>query len=326
MKTRTIGILIGALALLSLVALVAERADKSRRESRLGSGPLLLNLDPAQVTRIEVVSKVVTWDINKIDGKWLLLPTRLPADPAAVSEILDRLKAIDQRELAATTSTAHKSFGLADGDASVIAVRLWRGESRGDATWHVLVGKSATDYTSSYVRLAGDDRVYQTASTLTDALDRGERGFRDPAILAFDVAAARRLELTHAGVTTVAERGEEPQWRLTAPIAKPANGDVIDDILRQLSQLEADSFPSDSSPDRTGLDSPLASSKVTLADGTSFEVAWGKEEGGKVYAKKPGDDTVYSLFSFKRDAILKGSAELEKMVEPEASPADTSGE
>jgi len=326
-KTRTVAFLVGALALLALIVVVAERSAEQSRDTKLGGGELLRGYTTDAVVRFEIRARDQSWTLTKNDDAWTVGDEGFEADAAEVRRALDKLTGLDRRELVAQNPQKHEDLEVGAGSPRGVEVQLWTGASA-EPTHHLHLGKTASDFRSSFVRLDSEDQVYLSRELLRSVFDKGERGWRDRTVFSFRGADATGLEITKEGVTVVVERGEDG-WRLTSPEESAADGPAIDSIVSTLSALSTDEFAAASDDSTTGLHEPSGSAIVSLSDGTRRGLVFGLEDDGKVFARTIDGSDVYRFFSYRRNAIVKGLDELRAKalddasdLAPQTAPAD----
>ena len=329
MKTRTIGLLLGALLLLALVAFLGDRADRRHTSGGGPGGKLFPGLDPAAVVKLEIRTPAKTFTLEKTQGAWKVTPEGFAADEEGVKEALAKLGSAEKAELASQNPAKHEALQVKDADPQGVEVKAWT-KAPGAPAAHLLIGKPGPDYQSSFVRVQGDSNVYRTREMVRNAFDRGTRGWRDRTVIKFDAESAERIELTSSEGKIVLEKPqgktskdatEVTSWHLVEPEAGPAKDAAVDTILRTLSTLQADEFATETDPAKTGLTSPAARSLVKLKDGKQIELLWGADAtAGRVYAKRADSDTVVELGSYRKTAVFQKLADLKPPAPPPSAP------
>ena len=160
MKTRLAFFLLGMLLLLGLVALLADRAEK-RQRTVTATGKLVPGLDPAKAVRLEVKSKGATAVVEKKEGSWKVVPDGFAADEAAVKDAIEKLARLEKGSVVSENPAKHEALEVKEGDPRTTEVLVTL-EGGKEPAAHLFVGKTGADYQSNFVRLKGEDRVYQT--------------------------------------------------------------------------------------------------------------------------------------------------------------------
>lgn len=127
------------------------------------AAPLLLSINAADVTRVEVHSGDGDLVLEKAGGAWQILqPTPGPADGATIDELLSTLASLPvDRTLAADASPSE--FGL---DPVTATVAL----SGGASSATILVGSPNPDATKRYVRVGSNESIQMVYSYQLDRL------------------------------------------------------------------------------------------------------------------------------------------------------------
>jgi hypothetical protein len=150
-------------AVLLIVVVVALRPAPTT-VSEPTVAPLLLSLDSAPITRVEVHSSDGDLVLDKGGGTWeIVSPTPGPADGATIDDLLATLASLPiDRTMAADASPAE--YGL----EPVLTTVLLAGGSGELAT--IDVGDTNPDGTKRYVRVRGNDSIRLVFSYQLDRL------------------------------------------------------------------------------------------------------------------------------------------------------------
>jgi hypothetical protein len=136
----------------------------------------------------------------------------------------------------------------------------------------LLLGRQTPVGANSYAKEGASDAVYTVQTYKAQSFDKALDDLREKRILDFDTAAIRRvearwpegrvvLERSGAGGDGAAAESELGAWRLVSPLETRADGEVVDDLLSDLSFLRAKGF----------VDGPPGDAEAGLAP-PSFEV------------------------------------------------------
>lgn len=102
-----------------------------------------------------------------------------------------------------------------------------------------------------YVHVEGSSSVAVVYPALTGDLDKTAADFRDRRVLEYELADARRIEITHAGQPTIVMEGSGKQWRVVSPVDGPAKLERAGAIALRYSKLRATRVMEDGkSPER----------------------------------------------------------------------------
>jgi hypothetical protein len=327
-KTRLAFFLLGTFVLLGLVAVLADRAEKRQRTTAT-TGKLLSGLDPAKAVRLEIKSKGATAVVEKKEGSWKVVPDGFSADDTAVKDAIEKLARLEKGSVVSENPAKHEALEVKDGDPRTTEV-LVTIEGGKEPAAHLFVGKTGADFQSNFVRLKGEDRVYQTQESIRSALDRGDRGWRDRTVLKLAPGEVAGIELASpAGrIALGREAADGAPWTILEPApGGPARAEAVDGLLRGVENLQADGFAAAAlatDPTATGLEAPEALIRFTLKDGRAFEIRWGKEtapSSGRFYARRGDAETVYELLGYRKTALLPALDTLAAAPSPPPVPA-----
>jgi hypothetical protein len=201
--------------------------------------------------------------------------------------------------------------GLTDGaDTLIFAVNVKEGES---ATRSLQLGSDG-DKDQVYARASTRDEVVMLPKYVAANLRKKLADLRDMTLLSLDTAKADRLELVEANRQLVFERSNGA-WRIEKCSEEPAKDFQLDGTLvqRRLSELAGVRAVADAPvavPKMTGLDKPTARAAVTLEDGQTVALEFGKEtkwnDQPAVFARGNADSRIYLVPTRDRDRLVAG--------------------
>ena len=263
--------------------------DRERAETRKGR---VLSAEAADVTALELKRRDDTVRLVRAGDVWeLKTPVVARGDRARVEETLTTvLTAKVDREIDAKPA-ALADFGL-DKPAAEITLTLKDGKTLGLA----LGAKSPTGVWV-YAREAGKPAVFALGDSVLREATKPASEFRDRTILALDRKEVSGFEVTAEGETlAVAHAGDA--WRITKPVALPADTDAVGDMFEKLTAAKVKEFVAEAPRSRAtyGLDRPL---RLTIHTGRDKERASrtllvGRTDAAKkgVYAMREGESSV----------------------------------
>lgn len=317
MKTRTTLILAVLLAALGFWYWASEKGSvhQPAREAgdRVFGGPEFTRRDAAGTLglsdladRVEVKTETHSFALRKqaAEGRpaWrFVAPFDRTADDYEVDRLLSELEFLEPARALRPEPPARldlSQYGLAEPKRSV---RF----GIGDAAWTLWIGARAPSENEVYVKRDDGETVWVVSESVLDAAAAGIDRYRDKRALLTDLysvtgAAFRR------GEDTLAVEKADGHWRLVAPVEDLADASEVEKALvaalgdpaanaRGLRIAEED-FVGDAPGDldARGLASPAR--VLTLSAGEEKEsLLLGAVEGGKVYAKRGSEPTVFAL-------------------------------
>ena len=209
----------------------------------------------SEITRIQIHKPDGTIPLEKKEGKWVVVPEGYPADADKVQAMLD---AIETLTLTALISES-KSYARYDlQEEKKIAVKAWTGES---LRREFDVGKVAPSFRHTFVKIAGDDRVYHARENLRATFDQTVEDLRDRTVLRFDQEEIQQVEISDGKTTLTLLRqsvpvevnaGQEDEVKGTEPprvesVWQSSEGETVDEgrlkgLLSTLSSLNCSAY------------------------------------------------------------------------------------
>lgn len=136
-----------------------------------------------------------------------------------------------------------------------------------------------------------------------------EREAEEARLVDFEVAKVAKIELESAKGRIDLARGDGEIWTVTAPRQTAADAVAVDGVLGALEDAQVSKTLSDTAanPAPFGLEKPEASVVLTLDDGSTRKVAFGKKApiGGSAYARRGDQGDVLLVPDAIRTAVQK---------------------
>ncbi len=248
MKIKKEFVILG-LVIAALAAYLVQRSG-DRTQYTL---PTVAPLAAADVSRIQVTHAGQSVVLVRSGDRWRIDPQGFAADPQKVKEILE---AITGFGLTALVSES-KNYPLYELDEEHrINVKAWQGE---ELKRDFDIGKTAPSFRHTFVRLAGDDRVYHGRDNIRFRFEGGVDDFRDKTVLAFDRSEITEIRITKGEAALTLSRSPEQKKDAAAgapPAAgnretwssadgREAEGSAVAALLAALSDLKCASFIAD---------------------------------------------------------------------------------
>jgi hypothetical protein len=303
--------------LLGLVVLLVVSGQGSPAKKRGGSEALYPDLDTSRVDRIEIRTSRGSADLFRDGPVWRTAKEdSFPADPDAVMKVLEAAAGFSARDIASHSAEKHEIFDVDSGSA--IEVRLATG---GTTSARFFVGKSGSDFQSTYVRDGGGVDVFRQAGSLKSVFDRGARTWKDKAVFRLDEEKMAAVELARKGETIRYENRGEAGWVVAKPEGYRSVGALAVAVARGLTKLTATDIVSKSDTLLTGLDAPEAVVRIELAGGGEKTLVIGAEKpgGGGRYAKRASEDVLYLVPSSRLANYIRPTEELIEPLPPDSA-------
>jgi uncharacterized protein DUF4340 len=266
--------------------------DRERAETRKGR---VFSAEAADVTALELKRPDETVTLKRDGEAWrLTAPLAARGNRGTVDETLTTiLTAKIDREIDAKPASL-ADFGL-EKPAAQVSLTLKDGKQVGID----LGGKSPTGVWV-YAREQGKPAVFVLGDSVLREATRPVVDFRDRTILAFDRRDVTGVDIV-TDADTIAVEPAADKWRITRPVALPADTAEMNDLLDKLSTAKVKEFvaeaPRGSQP--YGLERPVRISVHTGKDKdrASRTLLIGRTDAEKkgVYAMREGETSVLLL-------------------------------
>src|SRR5438552_2502128 len=255
----------------------------------------LWTVDASDVTEVELKR---TGEVVKLkreaDGWQILEPVTARGDRAKVDETLTTLTtARVDREIESAPKRLDQ-YGL-DTPAADITLRLKDGRQLG-----LQLGAKNPTGVWAYAREAGKPAVFVVSDMVLRDVTRPLVDFRDRTVLAFGQRQVTAFEVATREETLAVEQAND-RWKLTRPVALPADAQAVTDFLDKLQSMRVKEFVAEAPKSLVpyGLERPIRVSIHTGRDKDRATKALliGEMDRTKrgVYAMRPGESSVLLL-------------------------------
>lgn len=300
-------LLIAAVCLAVLAGLVywsKKHKEAEASKPAADAAPKILTLDEAQVDEIRIQKTGVDpMVLDKLGGKWeIVKPEPMPADQDTVKLIVSTASALTSDELIDGKPSSLGPFGLA---APGIQVTL---KLKNGKTSTVDIGNDTPAGGSTYVKLAGDPRVFTIASYSKGNIDKALNDLRDKRLLTFDSDKLSRVELTAKGPSVEFGKTAQNDWQILKPEPMRADGLQVDELVRKLREAKMNLESGQVAVATFNAAPRIATVSVTDAGGAqTLEVRQDKDK--TTYAKSSVVNGIYKTAPDLADAVNKAVAD-----------------
>jgi hypothetical protein len=291
-----------------------------------------------EITKLQFTRGTDIMVVTKKGDNWYIAPEGYPADS---SKVKNMLSAIENLTLTALVSQS-KNFPLYDLDAEKrINVKAWQGET---LKRDVDLGKTAPSFRHTFVKMAGDERVYHARGNFRNNFDLGKEDLRDKQVLALNAEQIQQIDVTgnqqsltlnkkQAPVVvegTPTEKQNEASPGVSKPVWQASDGRPVDEavvgqILNTVSKLRCEKFITDRRKD--DFTSPLYTIRMKGAQEHSLSIfARDAEKDTNYPAVSSGSDYAFLLSDSQVDRIMKNPIKVPKTPEadePKPEAGDT---
>ena len=239
-----------ALVIVGLTAMLLLR-DRNRVTYEL---PQIPGVERVDVDRLEIQSPQGNVIIERREGKWKLRSSGYAADMSKLDSALDALVELKLTTMV-SASKDYVRYGM--GEDSAIQIKAFAGDRE---VRSLILGKVASTYRHTFLRLKDDERVFHAAGSLRNRFEFDSAGWRDKTVLAFTSDEISSLEVQSGELTAVFSRQavppenadkkdgkdmvpeESPASAWTTADGTQAKADIMADFLNSLASLSCESF------------------------------------------------------------------------------------
>lgn len=262
-------------------------------------------LAAADITQIQISGRGKTQTLLRKDGRWVTEPQGFPADPKRVNEMLETLANLRLTALVAES----KNYALYELDPDhTVTVKAWQGDQ---LKRDIDVGKPAPSFRHTFVKIAGDDRVFHAADNFRFRFESGLDELRDKTVLAFNRQALQEIRITKGAesvtLTRSAPKGDTPPAGQPAPApapavwhaddGRPADSAAVELLIGELVDLQCQAFID--GREKTGFGPPI----------TSIVLKGDKEETLSIFTPAADEPAAYPAVSSGSDYPFQLSAD-----------------
>jgi hypothetical protein len=157
-----------------------------------------------EISRLQISKGQASIVINKKDDKWYIAPDEFPAD---ANKVKNMLNAMEKLTLTALVSES-KNYNLYDlNEDKKLNVKAWQGE---DLKRDFDLGKTASSFRHTFVRPAGDERVFHARGNFKNNFDFSVDDLRDKLVLALNPADIQLIQVIKDQQTLTISKSQAP--------------------------------------------------------------------------------------------------------------------
>lgn len=312
---KRLGILAGVLVALLLVLFVQRL---QRREVVVAGPAATIRVDPEKATRVKIHRTDGDVELERTGSEWKLVkPIEYPASAELVTGML---KTLEDLKLEDVISSNPANRGTYQVDSTGTAVEIWTGSEKALA---IVVGKSSSDWTHTFVRYTDRDEVYRAGGVVSYNFNRRADDWRDKAILKFDEKDVQKVTLGYPkekGLAIALARADSVHWNVQEGSAAPAPADsaTAARLVTAVTRLMTANFATPEEAAGKDFGQPDFVLGVE-AGGTAKTVRCVAVDDSKMLAKLDGNETVFSLYKGNLNNVMKKGEELRTGKAPEVA-------
>jgi len=306
MKLKKEYIILALVVIALSVYLAMRTSDRTQYEL-----PDIPRLAAQEISKLQITRDKAIIVLNKKDDNWYIAPEEYPADGSKVKNMLG---AIENLTLTALVSESKNYIRYDLVDEKRINVKAWQGET---LMRDVDLGKTASSFRHTFVKMAGDDRVYHARGNFRNNFDLNTDDLRDKLVLALNTAEIQQIQVTRdqkslmlnisqAPVEVEAETGakqaDKPVWQ--SADERPVDETVVEQILNTAARLKCEKFIDDRRKEE--FSSPLFTLQMKGAQEYSLSIfARDAEKDTNYPAVSSGSDYAFLLSDSLVDRLMK---------------------
>ena len=217
--------------------------------------PVVPDISQTDISKIEISKPESTIVLDEKDDTWHIAPEGYRANMDRVRNMLEILKGLSVTALV-SESRNNSRYDL--DDDKKITVKAWTGDT---LAREFELGKAATSHQHTFVKLAGDDRIYHAQGNFRGKFDQTLDELRDKTVLSFDLGEIQEIHIKKGGEViafalaqlpvevTAGEALEDkrPESQKTETVWKTSGGAEGDEtqlnrLLSTLSSLQCEAY------------------------------------------------------------------------------------
>jgi hypothetical protein len=311
MKGKEIAILFFIIAVLAFY-IFSEKGEKTHYKL-----PELPRIENSDVSRMTIKKKDGTITLLKEQEKWFVGEKKYPADESRVKGMIQKIASLKLTDLIAESGN-YARYELDDEHG--IEVSIFKGD---DLLRHVLIGKPASSYRHTFVRIGDDPRVYHSEGNFRAEFNRSISDLRDRKVLAIseeitDITLKkgdRELKMVRVKAPVSEDTGEKEtspggadeekaQW--TTVDGRAVKSEEIEKIVNSLSNFMCDGFIED----RKKEDFNSPSYKITLKGINEFSISFFDKKDAKYQAVSSYSEYPFLVSEWKAKQLMKDFKDL----------------
>ena len=199
MKIKKEFVILGAAIIVLSLYLIFHNTNRTNYQM-----PVFTEISGKDISKIEVGKQGESIVLNKKSNNWYVSPEGYPVDSGKIKTMLD---AIENLTVTAMVSES-KNYDRYDlSDDKKITIKAWADNS---LKRDFEVGKPASSYRHTFVKLSDDYRVYHARKNFRNGFDQTVENLRDKTVLLFDKTKIQKIQLTKEMQSVVFTRKQTP--------------------------------------------------------------------------------------------------------------------
>jgi len=290
--------------------------------------PVVPEIAQKEITKIEISGPEATIVLQKKDNRWLIAPNEYPADPDKVKKMLEVISGLT---LTALVSEARNDHLYDLTEDKKITIKAWVEDS---LKREFDMGRTAPSWNHTFVKLAGDTRVYHAEGNFRDNFDLTVEKLRDKVVLSFDQKEIKEIEIIKGKQsvvlvkkeTPVEDTAKKPEEEKTPSASdkgktiwenadgEKADADALDNLLSTLSDLSCEKYIEDKEKD--AFTEPIYTVKMKGVGEYTLSIFEKTDADENSYPAISSENAYpFMLAKWEAERIMKGPDEMVKKEE-----------
>ena len=311
MKIRKEAVILGVVIVVLSLYLIFNKSDRS-----LYDLPNLKPVPVSEISKISLDSSEGSIILIQKAGEWLINQEAYPGDKNTIKQVAEIIANLTMTTLI-SESKNYERYDLDPGHK--IIVKAWAGDT---LVREFDVGKAASGHRHTYVKLAGNHRVYHAGESFRNRLQGKADKFRDKAVMSFEPDQIQQIQLSNKDERSVfikektsealdktATDGEPLEKKETKPVWKNAAGDVVKEskltkLLGDLSSLKCSAFIEDRK--KSDFKNPIVTVTFKGSEEFSISIFERSEKDANQYpAISSHNDDAFFLPKWQADQVIE---------------------
>lgn len=310
---KRLGILVAVFVV--LVGLLL--AQRYQRGKIVASGPAAtIKVEQDKVTKVSIHKADGDVELVRTGDVWKL--TKPNDYPANGDLITGMLKSLEELRLEDVISSSPQNRATYQVDSTGVAVKIWTGDK---LALDLVVGKSSSDWTHTFVRYADRNEVYRADGVISYNFSRRPDDWRDKAILNLNEKQVQRVVLEYPKdkkMVTVT-RADSTHWSVAGGTAAATRADSataarLVSAAAKLMTVEFAKPEEAAQADWTALEFRLR----VEAGGAPHVVEFAALDENRLLARMPGAPAMFMIYKSNLGNIMKNAEELQPGYKPPA--------
>ena len=173
--------------IIAALLLYLSQRSTDRTLYQLPDVPEISNSD---ITKIDIIKNSTPIVLSKETDRWTIGPKKYPADTLKVKNMLDVMEKLTLTALV-SESKSYNRYNL-DNDNKITVKAFGKDKLKLEFD----IGKAASSFRHTFVKIAGDERVFHARGSFRGKFDKTVDDLRDKAVLAFKIDEIREIHIS----------------------------------------------------------------------------------------------------------------------------------